>query len=107
MVTSLLTENGEQGARVIGATGFNNRTGEFMIFKSKASVLAAAGDFYMWMLTQSMPAASISFQKCNRRWPCHGLEGRRRASLDGKNRASHAGHRIQAKLVWRRRRRKL
>jgi succinate dehydrogenase/fumarate reductase flavoprotein subunit len=50
MVTSLLTEDGRQGARVIGATGFNNRTGEFMIFKSKASVLAAAGDFYMWML---------------------------------------------------------
>ncbi len=50
MVTSLLTENGRQGARVVGATGFNNRTGEFMIFKSKASVLAAAGDFYMWML---------------------------------------------------------
>ncbi|MBN2062793.1 MAG: FAD-binding protein, partial [Deltaproteobacteria bacterium] len=50
MVTSLLTEDGQQGARVVGATGFNNRTGEFMIFKAKASVLAAAGDFYMWML---------------------------------------------------------
>ncbi|MGD9159627.1 MAG: FAD-binding protein [Desulfobacteraceae bacterium] len=50
MVTSLLTEDGQQGARVVGATGFNNRTGEFMIFRSKASVLAAAGDFYMWML---------------------------------------------------------
>jgi succinate dehydrogenase/fumarate reductase flavoprotein subunit len=50
MVTSLLTEGGIQGARVIGATGFNNRTGEFMIFKSKAAVLATAGDFYMWML---------------------------------------------------------
>ena len=50
MVTSLLTEGGIQGARVIGATGFNNRTGEFMIFKSKAAILAAAGDFYMWML---------------------------------------------------------
>jgi succinate dehydrogenase/fumarate reductase flavoprotein subunit len=50
MATSLLTEGGAQGAGVIGATGFNNRTGEFMIFKSKATVLAAAGDFYMWML---------------------------------------------------------
>ncbi len=50
MVTSLLTEGGIQGARVIGATGFNNRTGEFLIFKSKAAVLATAGDFYMWML---------------------------------------------------------
>jgi len=43
MVTSLLTERGVQGARVIGATGFNNRTGEFMIFKSKATILATAG----------------------------------------------------------------
>ena len=50
MVTSLLTEGGIQGARVIGATGFNNRTGEFIVFKSKAAVLATAGDFYMWML---------------------------------------------------------
>jgi succinate dehydrogenase/fumarate reductase flavoprotein subunit len=50
MVTSLLTEGGIQGARVVGATGFNNRSGEFMTFKSKAAVLATAGDFYMWML---------------------------------------------------------
>ena len=50
MVTSLLNEGGIQGGRVIGATGLNNRTGEFMIFKSKAAILATAGDFYMWML---------------------------------------------------------
>jgi succinate dehydrogenase/fumarate reductase flavoprotein subunit len=50
MVTSLLTEGGIQGTRVIGATGFNSRTGEFMVFKSRAAVLATAGDFYMWML---------------------------------------------------------
>ena len=50
MATSLLTEGGAQGTRVIGATGFNTRTGEFLIFQSKATVLATAGDFYMWML---------------------------------------------------------
>jgi succinate dehydrogenase/fumarate reductase flavoprotein subunit len=43
MGTSLLTENGIQGARVVGATGLNNRTGEFLIFKSKATILATAG----------------------------------------------------------------
>lgn len=43
MVTSLLTEGGVQGARVVGAIGFNNRTGEFMVFKSKAAVLATSG----------------------------------------------------------------
>jgi succinate dehydrogenase/fumarate reductase flavoprotein subunit len=50
MATSLLTEGGVQGAQVIGATGFNTRTGEFLVFHSKATVLATAGDFYMWML---------------------------------------------------------
>jgi len=38
MVTSLLTEGGVQGTKVVGATGFNNRTGEFMVFKSKAAI---------------------------------------------------------------------
>ncbi len=42
MGTSLLNENGVQGARVVGATGLNNRTGEFMIFKSKATVISTA-----------------------------------------------------------------
>jgi len=54
MVTSLLTEKGIQGARVVGATGFNNRTGEFMVFKSKAAVLATAGDWSLWILNTEL-----------------------------------------------------
>jgi succinate dehydrogenase/fumarate reductase flavoprotein subunit len=54
MVTSLLTENGLQGARVVGATGFNNRTGEFMIFKSKAAIVATAGGGSMWLLSTEL-----------------------------------------------------
>jgi len=54
MVTSLLTDNGVQGARVVGATGFNNRTGEFMIFKSKAAVLATAGAGSIWMISTEL-----------------------------------------------------
>ncbi len=50
MTTSLLTENGVQGARVVGATGFNNRTGEFLIFKSKAAVVATAGAGSIWLM---------------------------------------------------------
>lgn len=38
-VSSLLNEGGKQGARVVGATGVNARTGEFYIFKGKASIL--------------------------------------------------------------------
>jgi succinate dehydrogenase/fumarate reductase flavoprotein subunit len=54
MVTGLLTEKGIQGARVIGATGFNNRTGEFMIFKSKSAVLATAGAGSIWMISTEL-----------------------------------------------------
>jgi succinate dehydrogenase/fumarate reductase flavoprotein subunit len=53
-VTSLLTENGVQGARVIGATGVNDRTGEFIIFKSKAAVLATAGAGSIWLISTEL-----------------------------------------------------
>ena len=54
MVTSLLTEGGIQGARIVGATGFNNRTGEFMTFKCKAAVLATSGDSSLWLLNTEL-----------------------------------------------------
>jgi len=54
MVTSILTEKGVQGARVVGATGFSNRTGEFMLFKSKAAVLATAGDWSLYVLNTEL-----------------------------------------------------
>src|SRR5512139_1263517 len=54
MVTSLLTEGGVQGAKVVGAAGFNNRTGEFMVFKSKAAVLATAGNYSVWFLNTEL-----------------------------------------------------
>ncbi|MEM2103814.1 MAG: FAD-binding protein [Candidatus Bathyarchaeia archaeon] len=38
-VTSLLTEGGRQGSRVVGATGVNVRTGEFYVFRAKATIL--------------------------------------------------------------------
>ena len=43
MATSLLTEGGKPGARVIGATGVNVRTGEFYVFNAKATILSMAG----------------------------------------------------------------
>jgi succinate dehydrogenase/fumarate reductase flavoprotein subunit len=54
MVTSLLTEGGVQGAKVIGATGFNNRTGEFMVFKSKATVMATSGSCSPWFINTEL-----------------------------------------------------
>ena len=48
MVTSLLTEGGKQGNRVIGATGVNTRTGEFYIFRAKAIILSTGGGNRLW-----------------------------------------------------------
>ena len=48
MVTSLLTEGGKSGTRVIGATGIDMRTGEFFIFKSKANVIAMGRPARLW-----------------------------------------------------------
>lgn len=54
MVTSLLTEEGAVGGKVIGAVGFNNRTGEFMICKSKATILSMAGGGSIWLLSTEL-----------------------------------------------------
>jgi succinate dehydrogenase/fumarate reductase flavoprotein subunit len=54
MATSLLTEGGKQGGRVIGATGVNSRTGEFMVFKCKAAVLTTAGSGPVWMFNSEL-----------------------------------------------------
>jgi succinate dehydrogenase/fumarate reductase flavoprotein subunit len=51
MVTSLLTANGKQGGRIVGATGFHNRNGEYYIFKGKASVLTMATPERIWIFS--------------------------------------------------------
>ncbi len=50
MITSLLTEGGNQGNRVVGATGINARTGEFYVFKAKATILcmSLAGNIWVY-----------------------------------------------------------
>lgn len=54
MATSLLTEKGIQGARVVGATGVNGRTGEFLIFKSKAAILCSSSGGSLWLLNTEL-----------------------------------------------------
>ena len=54
MATSLLTEGGKPGARVIGATGVNVRTGEFYIFKAKATVLSTAQPVRLWAFSTEL-----------------------------------------------------
>jgi succinate dehydrogenase/fumarate reductase flavoprotein subunit len=58
MATSLLNEKGIQGERIVGATGINTRTGEFMIFKSKAVVLSTAGIGSIWVFNTELAGIS-------------------------------------------------
>ncbi len=50
MATCLLNEKGKQGSRIVGATGINARTGEFIIIKAKAVIMATAGGGQMWVM---------------------------------------------------------
>jgi succinate dehydrogenase/fumarate reductase flavoprotein subunit len=58
VITSLLTEGGRQGGRVVGATGVNTRTGEFIIFHSKATVIATGGTRRLWLFAPELTASS-------------------------------------------------
>jgi succinate dehydrogenase/fumarate reductase flavoprotein subunit len=55
MVTSLLTESGSQGGRVIGATGIQTRTGRFYILRSRASIMCMARPARIWLFSASLP----------------------------------------------------
>ena len=61
MVTSLLTEDGEQGTRVTGATGFNVLTGEFYAFKGKATILCLSRPEQMWAFSTELNGLSANF----------------------------------------------
>ncbi len=58
MATSLLTEDGKQGGRVIGATGLHTRTGEFYIFKAKSTIISTSGPDGLWFYSAELRGAS-------------------------------------------------
>lgn len=58
VVTSLLTEGGRQGGRVVGATGVNMRTGEFYVFRSKATIIASGGGGRLYSFAPELTASS-------------------------------------------------
>ena len=58
MATALLTEGGKQGARVIGATGVNGRTGEFITFRARATVLCMSRPTRIWLFSPGLPGLS-------------------------------------------------
>ena len=86
MTTSLLTEDGKQGSRVIGATGVNTRTGEFYVFNAKATILSTGKPLRLWGVRHRprrlQRAPRRPQQRRGRR--CDGLAGRGQADADGK-----------------------
>lgn len=65
MATLLLTEDGMQGGRVIGAAGVHTRTGEFYIFRSKAVILSMAVPAGQWIFSTEMIGFGSSFNDPN------------------------------------------
>ena len=65
MATSLLTEGGKQGARVVGATGVNTRTGEFYVFKAKATVLCTAQPLRLWVFSTELLGSNTAHDDPN------------------------------------------
>jgi len=65
MATSLLTEGGKQGTRVIGATGVNMRTGEFYIFKAKATAITMARPGRLWVFSTELNGCASNFTDLN------------------------------------------
>jgi succinate dehydrogenase/fumarate reductase flavoprotein subunit len=58
VITSLLTEGGRQGGRVVGATGINMRSGEFYVFKAKATIIASGGGGRLFSFAPEVTAAA-------------------------------------------------
>lgn len=55
MVTSLLTEGGKEGAKCIGATGINTRTGKFYVFTGKACIMTMSRPARVWLFSSAHP----------------------------------------------------
>jgi succinate dehydrogenase/fumarate reductase flavoprotein subunit len=58
MATSLLTQEGKQGPRVAGATAINARTGEFIVFKARATILCMSRPSRVWLFCPGTPGIS-------------------------------------------------
>ena len=61
MATSLLTKDGQTGEQVIGATGINVRTGEFYVFRAKATILAMASPTGLWVFSRELNGSASIF----------------------------------------------
>ncbi|MGW8267897.1 MAG: FAD-dependent oxidoreductase [Longimicrobiales bacterium] len=58
MATSLLSEGGRQGARVVGATTVHARTGRFSVLQAKATILCMSRPSRLWLFSPELPGVS-------------------------------------------------
>ena len=58
MITSLLTEGGKQGTRVVGATGFSLTGGEFYVFHAKSVIISTGYACSMWIYNMEITGNS-------------------------------------------------
>lgn len=58
-VTSLLTEGGQAGARVVGATGICARTGEFHVFQAKATIVSTGWVSRQWFFGPELTGSAV------------------------------------------------
>jgi succinate dehydrogenase/fumarate reductase flavoprotein subunit len=58
IITGLLTEGGKPGNRVIGAMGVNVHTGEFYIFKAKATIVSTSKPNGLWVFSTELKGAA-------------------------------------------------
>ena len=59
MVTNLLTEDGKQGGRVIGAMGVSMETGEFYVFEAKSVVMSSGYIGSIWIYSTELTGHSF------------------------------------------------
>ncbi len=96
-ISSLLTADGKAGGRVIGrvvgATGVHARTGEFYIFKSKASVLSMYFPQRQWIFSTEIRGLTYSHRTPNLTGDGHALAWKAGAVMAGVEASSPGGRR--------------
>ena len=91
MVTGLLNQGGKIGAKVVGATGVNTRTGEFYIFRGKASVLCMFLPQRQWIFSTELKGLVTSHRPPNSTGDGHAMAWRAGAEFAGLERSRRAG----------------
>jgi len=91
VITSLLNKDGKIGAKVVGATGVSSRTGEFFIFRGKASVLGMAKATRNWVFSTELRGLYVDGRPPNQSGDGHAIAWRAGAEIAGAEESSRVG----------------